>query len=351
MKLLTFLYSTLLSTQYTPYPIEIGKNICCNLALNIPKSFIITNPTIYQIYNKSMKFDKNVIIVPDGESYKSIETISKIIEKAQLQGCDKYSQFVAFGGGVIGDLTGLAANLYMRGIKFTSIPTTLMSMIDSSIGSKNGVNNVYAKNVMGTFYPPSKIIIDIRFLDTLPQREYQSGIAEMIKCAIIGDAEFFSWLEKNIDKLLQRDEKALLYAIEKTCAFKIKIVNRDPFDTVEIRAQLNLGHTFGHALETLTDLDQYHHGEAVAIGICLASELSNLEGKLDCISLKRIKHLLERAKLPTTYDKSILKSEDMMRVMKLDKKNNNQVIKFVLPTEIGSAFVSTSQLKNLRKIL
>lgn len=350
MRFLAFLYSTLLSTQYAPYSIEIGKNIC-NVALHVPKSFIISNPIIYQIYNKSMKLDKNIILVPDGESYKSIETISKIIEKAQLQGCDKHSQFVALGGGVIGDLTGLAANLYMRGIKFTSIPTTLMSMIDSSIGSKNGVNNMYAKNVMGTFYHPSKVIIDIAFLETLPQREYQSGIAEMIKCAIIGDSEFFSWLEKNIDSLLTRDESVLLYAIEKTCALKLKIVNQDPFDNVEIRAQLNLGHTFGHAIETLTNLEKYLHGEAVAIGICLASELSYLEGKLDSTSVQRIKNLLTRAQLPTTYDKVVLKSGDMMRVMKLDKKNNNQVIKFVLPSEIGSAFVTTCQLKNLRKIL
>jgi len=298
-----------------------------------------------------MKLDKNIIMVPDGESYKSIETISKIIEKAQLQGCDKHSQFVALGGGVIGDLTGLAANLYMRGIRFTSIPTTLMSMIDSSIGNKNGVNNIYAKNVMGTFYNPSKLIIDIGFLDSLPKREYQSGIAEMIKCAIIADPEFFSWLEKNIDALLDRDEAILLYAIEKTCALKIKIVNQDPFDNVEIRAQLNLGHTFGHAIETLTNLEKYLHGEAVAIGICLASELSYLEGKLDSTSVQRIKNLLTRAQLPTTYDKVTLKSADMMRVMKLDKKNNNQVIKFVLPSEIGSAFVTTCQLKNLRKIL
>jgi 3-dehydroquinate synthase len=205
MKLLSFLYSTLLSTRFTPYPIEIGKNICCNLPLDLQKSFIITNPTLYKIYHKTMKLDKNIIMISDGESYKSMQTLSNIIENAQSQGCDKHSQFVALGGGVIGDLTGLAANLYMRGIKFTSIPTTLMSMIDSSIGGKNGVNNIYAKNCIGTFYNPSKIIIDIAFLDTLTKREYQSGIAEMIKCAIIADADFFSWLEKNINKLLNKD--------------------------------------------------------------------------------------------------------------------------------------------------
>jgi len=351
MKILAFLYSTLLSTRHTPYPIEIGKNICCNSVLNLPNSFVITNPTLYQFYNKRMKLDKNIIMVPDGEVMKSMSTIIKIIEQAQLKGCDKYSQFVALGGGVIGDLTGLAANLYMRGINFTSIPTTLVSMIDSSIGGKNGVNNDLAKNVMGTFYHPCKIIIDIGFLDTLPDREFISGFAEIIKCAIIGDAEFFTWLERNIDKLLQRDEKALLYAIKKTCALKIKIVNQDPMDSIDIRAQLNLGHTFGHALETLTDLKQYLHGEAVAIGICLACELSLLEGKLDNQSLTRIKHLLERAKLPINYDKSVISSEEMMKVMQLDKKNKDQIIRFVLPTDIGSVYVSSCQLKNLQKIL
>lgn len=351
MKVLAFLYSTLLSTRHTPYPIEIGRNICCNSALNIPNSFVITNPTVYQLYNNRMKLDKNIIMVPDGEVTKSMKTIVKIIEQAQLKGCDKYSQFVALGGGVIGDLTGLAANLYMRGINFTSIPTTLVSMIDSSIGGKNGVNSVYAKNVMGTFYHPCKIIIDIGFLDTLPDREFISGLAEIIKCAIIADAEFFSWLEKNINDLLERNEEALMYAIEKTCAIKIKIVNQDPMDLIDIRAQLNLGHTFGHALETLTNLKKYLHGEAVSIGICMASELSYLEGKLDHQSLTRIKNLLTKAKLPVSFDKSVIEKAEMMKVMQLDKKNKDQIIRFVLPTEIGSAYVSSCQLKNMQKIL
>lgn len=351
MKALTFLYSTLFSTRHTPYSIEIGKNICCHSIFNISNSFVITNPTIYQLYHKKMKLGKNTIMVPDGEETKSMNTIVQIIEQAQFKGCDKYSHFVALGGGVIGDLTGLAANLYMRGIPFTSIPTTLVSMIDSSIGGKNGVNTNYAKNVMGTFYQPCRILIDIRFLDTLPDREYISGLAEIIKCAIIADAEFFSWLESNMNDLLGRDEQLLLYAIHKTCALKIKIVNQDPLDSSDIRAQLNLGHTFGHALESLTNLKQYLHGEAVSIGICMASELSYLEGKLDYDSLTRIRNILTRAKLPTTYDKSFIQRTEMIKVMKLDKKSKDQIIRFVLPTEIGSAYVSSCQLKNLQKVL
>jgi len=341
MKWIAFLHSTLHSSMlvrhHTPYNILIGRNITDSFLKDYPGSIIVTNPTLENLYRDKFSAWGSRIVVPDGENYKTLHTVESIIQDATALGCDKDSCLIALGGGVIGDLTGLSANLYMRGIRFASVPTTLMSMVDSSIGGKNGVNTRSAKNMLGTFYNPQRICIDLDFLDTLPDREFRSGLAEIIKCAIIWDASFFEWLEQNMEKLRARHDSALFFAIERTCRIKMDIVHADPYDLLGLRALLNLGHTFGHAIETRTGYGTFLHGEAVSIGIEKASRLAFWEGHLHPTHYQRIRKLLERAGLPVHYK---ISGRDMIETMKLDKKNRQQVIRLILPIKIGEAILT-----------
>jgi 3-dehydroquinate synthase len=242
---------------------------------------------------------------------------------------------IALGGGVIGDMGGFAAACYQRGIAFLQIPTTLLAQVDSSVGGKTGVNHPLGKNMIGAFYQPQCVIADIDVLDTLDDRQLSAGLAEVIKYGLIRDAEFFEWLENNIQALLARDKEALSFAIERSCLNKAEIVAVDETET-GVRATLNLGHTFGHAIETGTGYGTYLHGEAVAIGTCLAADLSRRKGWLNDADVTRIIELFKKCKLPTCPPEQI-DSDYFLELMAVDKKNVDGQIRLILLTKIGVA--------------
>ncbi len=242
---------------------------------------------------------------------------------------------IALGGGVIGDMGGFAAACYQRGIAFLQIPTTLLAQVDSSVGGKTGVNHPLGKNMIGAFYQPQCVIADADVLDTLDDRQLSAGLAEVIKYGLIRDAEFFEWLENNINALLARDKQALSFAIERSCLNKAEIVAEDETET-GVRATLNLGHTFGHAIETGTGYGTYLHGEAVAIGTCLAADLSRRKGWLNDADVERIIDLFKKCKLPT-YPPEQIDSDRFLELMAVDKKNVDGQIRLILLTKIGVA--------------
>jgi 3-dehydroquinate synthase len=245
------------------------------------------------------------------------------------------AHIIALGGGVVGDIAGFAAACYQRGIPFLQVPTTLLAQVDSSVGGKTAVNHPLGKNMIGAFYQPKCVIADVGSLDTLPDREFKSGLAEVIKYGLIRDLEFFQWLEANLDGLLSRDFEALSYAIERSCRNKAAVVSADERESGE-RATLNLGHTFGHAIETGAGYGRLLHGEAVAIGMCLAAELSRRFGWLGIEDVQRIAGLLVRAGLPTELP-SDLDPEYMLTLMAVDKKNLEGQLRLIALEKIGKA--------------
>jgi len=242
---------------------------------------------------------------------------------------------IALGGGVIGDMGGFAAACYQRGIAFIQIPTTLLAQVDSSVGGKTGVNHPLGKNMIGAFYQPQAVIIDVDVLATLDDRQFVAGLAEVIKYGLIRDIDFFCWLEDNMDKLLARDKDALIYAIEYSCKTKADVVAEDEHEG-GVRATLNLGHTFGHAIETGMGYGRYLHGEAVAIGTCLAAELSKRKGSLTAVDVVRIITLFKRSHLPVTSPTG-LSSSQFIDLMSVDKKNVDGNIRVILLESIGKA--------------
>jgi len=267
------------------YPIFIGTGILGQAELIRPyihgrQVMIVTNETIAPLYLELCKaalndFQVESVILPDGEQYKNLDTLNSIFDALLTHRFNRHATLIALGGGVIGDITGFAASAYQRGIPFIQIPTTLLAQVDSSVGGKTAVNHPLGKNMIGAFYQPQCVIADIKTLNTLEDRQLKSGIAEVIKYGLINDPEFFSWLETNMDKLLQRDHEALTYAIKRSCQDKADIVSMDETEQ-GVRALLNLGHTFGHAIETGMGYGQWLHGEGVAAGICMAAHLSAL---------------------------------------------------------------------------
>ncbi len=341
------------------YPIWIGKRILASIgsALNevsFPnKVAIVTNPTVGALYCDQLVRDLvatgrkvNVIQVPDGEEYKSIETLENIYDVLIERGFDRYCGLIALGGGVIGDLAGFAAATFLRGVPFVQIPTTLLSQVDSSVGGKTGVNRPQGKNLIGAFYQPKHVHIDVIALDTLPKREYVSGIAEIVKYGIISDGEFFAWLENHRENLADRSAEALSYAVMKSCQIKANVVENDEKEQ-GLRALLNLGHTFGHAVETLAGYGVVKHGEAVAIGMVMAARTSQ---KLDFCSIEdieRIVGLLTFFDLPVTPpDFSVA---DYLSVMQRDKKVKDGEVRIVLNHGIGNA--GLHNIKELDKYL
>ncbi len=304
-----------------------------------PKSAIISNPTVYKLYGKktinSIKaagFDVIPIIIPDGERYKDINTVQKIYEKLLKHRLDRKSAIIALGGGVIGDITGFAASTYMRGIHYIQIPTTLLAQVDSSVGGKTGVNHRLGKNMIGTFYQPRLVWIDIDTLNTLPRRELLAGLAEVIKYGVIWDNRFFEFLEKNIEKIFDLDKKTLSFLIKRSCEIKADVVSKDERES-GLRAILNYGHTIGHAVETVTRYKKFLHGEAVAIGMHLEARLSELQRLLRRNDVSRIKSLIEDYGLPSEIPAG-LKTDALMSSMQLDKKAEAGELKFILPEKI-----------------
>lgn len=331
------------------YPIFIGSGLLSithllREAITGSSAFIVTNETVAPLYLQHVQslltgIRHEAVCLPDGEIYKTTETLD-IIYTALLKGhYDRKTTLIALGGGVIGDMTGFVAATYQRGVNFVQIPTTLLAQVDSSVGGKTGVNHPLGKNMIGAFHQPRAVIIDTQTLDTLPDRELSAGIAEIIKYGLINDAPFFSWLEKHMDEILDRNPDSLAYAIEQSCRNKANIVAADEKEN-GFRALLNLGHTFGHAIEAGIGYGEWLHGEAVACGMYMAAAMSADLGWLEQNALDRLRTLLHRARLPTTPPTK-LTPERFHSLMSVDKKVIDGRIRLVLLRDIGHAEIVT----------
>nr|BET44882.1 MAG: 3-dehydroquinate synthase [Candidatus Aschnera chinzeii] len=317
-------------------------------------AMIITNKIVYHYYSKLIKLkllnkgiNVDVLIIHDGEKYKTLKTINFILTELLKKKYSRNSILIGIGGGVIGDLTGFAASCYQRGIAFIQMPTTLLSQVDSSIGGKTGVNHRFGKNMIGSFYQPLSVIIDLNCLYTLPLRHISSGLAEIIKCSIIVDYNFFCWLENNIINILNYDKSTVIYCVFYACKLKAKIVSMDPYEKYDTRVLLNLGHTFGHAIETEYNYDSsWLHGEAIAIGIIMAAKTAELMGIFHKDDTQRIINLIKLAKLPVQGPSKITAQKYLFHILK-DKKNKNKEINLVLPQSIGCAKLYTNVNKNI----
>jgi 3-dehydroquinate synthase len=327
------------------YPIYIGENLLTQTDLischiKSKQVVVVTNTTIAPLYlNAVLKqltsYQVETVILPDGEQYKSLAHVETIFTALLTHKFSRNATLIALGGGVIGDMGGFAAACYQRGIPFIQIPTTLLAQVDSSVGGKTGVNHPLGKNMIGAFYQPQAVIVDTTVLKTLDDRQFSAGLAEVIKYGLIADITFFEWLEQHAEQLLARDPEALAYAIEQSCATKARIVGEDEFES-GIRATLNLGHTFGHAIETGMGYGEYLHGEAVAIGTCQAADLSRRLGWLTDTDVERIITLLKRVNLPVTPPKTMTITQ-FIELMSVDKKNIDGAIRVIGLEKIGHA--------------
>ena len=331
------------------YPIYIGGGLLERPELIVErlpqkKAAIITNSTVGPLYLARLQRaleDRGVAVVvltlPDGEIHKDWETLNRIFDALLEHRCERGTALIALGGGVVGDLAGFAAAVYQRGVPFIQIPTTLLAQVDSAVGGKTAINHPLGKNMIGAFYQPRAVVSDTDTLATLPPRELAAGIAEVVKYGLIRDRAFFDWLEANIARLVKSDPDALAYAIERSCAIKAEIVALDERED-GIRALLNYGHTFGHAIETALGFGQWLHGEGVAAGMVLAARLSHRLGLIGAGEVKRIADILARADLPVAAPE--LGLERYLELMGHDKKVQGGRIRFVLLERIGAAIVS-----------
>ncbi|MBQ0920231.1 3-dehydroquinate synthase [Hydrogenophaga aromaticivorans] len=313
-------------------------------------ALIVTNETVAPLYLQTLanalKGQYPVVgqvVLPDGEVYKTWATLNLIFDALLEQGCDRRTVLFALGGGVVGDMTGFAAASYMRGVPFVQVPTTLLAQVDSSVGGKTGINHPLGKNMIGAFYQPQRVICDLDTLKTLPERELSAGLAEVIKYGPIGDAVFLDWIESNLDKLRARDPVALAFAIRRSCEIKAHVVGADEREA-GLRAILNFGHTFGHAIEAGMGYGQWLHGEAVGCGMVMAARLSQRLGLIDAAYVDRLTRLIERAGLPVVAP--VLDALDnagrYLALMRVDKKAEAGEIKFVLIDGSGRAIVRSA---------
>lgn len=331
------------------YPIEIGTGLLKDIKLlsrtiRGKRLAIITNDVVAPLYLDKLtasleEAGKQVIsiVLPDGEKEKNWESLMKIFDFLMENKCDRKTTLVALGGGVIGDMTGYAAASFMRGVPFVQVPTTLLAEVDSSVGGKTGINHPLGKNMIGAFYQPEAVLADTSTLNTLPDKELTAGLAEVIKYGAIIDAQFFDWIEANVGKLLSRDSAILAYAIKRSCEIKADIVRQDERES-GLRAILNFGHTFGHAIEAGLGYGTWLHGEAVGCGMVMAADLSCRMGLLDERSRDRIRDVVEKSGLPTVAPD--LGSDRWIGLMEVDKKNIGGEIQFVLLKAMGHAFVT-----------
>ena len=328
------------------YPIHIGPGLLGDRELlrrSIPAEqvLIITNEVVAPLYLSELEKalsarHQHSLILPDGEGEKSLETLAKIIDELVEEGFHRDACLVALGGGVIGDLTGFAAACYQRGIAFVQVPTTLLAQVDASVGGKTAVNHPKAKNMIGAFHQPLCVLADTDTLATLPKREFHAGLAEVIKHGLILETDFFQWLEDHMEDVLAQDAEALAYIVRRSCEIKAAIVAEDERERGR-RALLNLGHTFGHALESLSGYGEWLHGEAVAIGLTLAARTSMELGMIETADCERIHGLLVRARLPVAAPE--VDPNALLRLMNLDKKANSQGVRMVLLEGIGKGVV------------
>jgi len=330
------------------YPIYIGRGLLAQAALVRPhvagrQVLIVTNETVAPLYLAEARalfdgYQCETAILPDGEQYKTLEVLNLIFDALLKKRCDRRVTLVALGGGVIGDMTGFAAACYQRGVAFIQIPTTLLAQVDSSVGGKTGVNHPLGKNMIGAFHQPRCVLIDTDTLRTLPDRELSAGLAEVVKYGLIRDHAFFAWLEENMAALVQRDPEKLAEAIERSCRNKAEIVAADEREG-GVRALLNLGHTFGHAIETGMGYGAWLHGEAVAAGTYMAADLSQRLGWLTRADVERIETLLRRAGLPVRGPHA-LKLDEMLALMTVDKKAQDGQIRLVLLRALGAGVIT-----------
>ncbi len=330
------------------YPIYIGGGILAQPSLYRPhipgrQAMIVTNETVAPLYLDPVQtalagLSVQTEVLPDGEGFKTLDVLNRIFDRLLAHRFGRDCTLIALGGGVIGDMVGFAAACYQRGVAFVQVPTTLLAQVDSSVGGKTGVNHPQGKNMIGAFHQPQAVIADVATLCTLPDRELSAGLAEVIKYGLIGDPEFFDWIDSNLDALLARDQAALTEAIRRSCENKAAVVAEDELESGS-RALLNLGHTFGHAIETGSGYGSWLHGEAVGAGMCMAADLSARLGWLDDRQLGRIRDLIARAGLPTRPPAD-LTAERFLELMAVDKKVQDGRVRLVLLKGIGESLVT-----------
>ncbi len=330
------------------YDILIGEGLLkAESFAGLPKSakaLIVTNTTVGPLYTARLReaiapLHKQVLDLelPDGEQYKDWPALNQVFTQLLEQAADRKTVLYALGGGVIGDMTGFAAACYMRGVPFVQVPTTLLAQVDSSVGGKTAINHPAGKNMIGAFYQPLRVVCDLATLDTVQQRELLVGLAEVIKYGPIADADFLDWLEANLDKLLARDRTALLHAVKRSCEIKAWVVGQDEKES-GLRAILNYGHTFGHAIEAGLGYGEWLHGEAVGCGMVMAADLSVRLGYLAPADRDRIVALVKAAKLPTVAPD--LGQDRWLELMEVDKKNEDGKIRFILLKPLGTATIT-----------
>jgi 3-dehydroquinate synthase len=328
------------------YDILIGQQLMvqADTWASLPKAtsaWVVTNDTVAPLYAERLKAALSahyakveVVVLPDGESHKDWQTLNLIFDALLGKGADRKAVLYALGGGVIGDMTGFAAACYMRGVPFVQVPTTLLAQVDSSVGGKTAINHPIGKNMIGAFYQPQRVVCDLDTLNTLPSRELSAGLAEVIKYGPIADMQFFDWIEANLDALMARDPAALAHAVKRSCEIKAWVVSQDEREG-GIRAILNFGHTFGHAIEAGLGFGEWLHGEAVGCGMVMAANLSQRLGLVDAAFVSRLTTLIARAGLPTVGPK--LSVDEYLHHMRVDKKAEAGEIKFVLIDQPGKA--------------
>lgn len=328
------------------YEIRIGAGLLDEPAswLGLPKAataVIVSNETVAPLYAarlrerlRSVYGRVDLVVLPDGEQHKDWASLNRICDHLLGEALDRKTVLFALGGGVIGDMTGFAAAIYMRGVPFVQVPTTLLAQVDSSVGGKTAINHPRGKNMLGAFYQPERVIADLDTLDTLPDRELRAGLAEVIKYGPIADADFLAWIEDQLDALLSRDKDALAYAIRRSCEIKADVVGQDEREQ-GLRAILNFGHTIGHAIEAGLGYGHWLHGEAIACGMVLAADLSQRVGVAPAGLVERLRALIERAGLPVQPPQ--LGVQRYLELMRVDKKAESGAIRFVLIEGMGRA--------------
>ena len=348
------------------YNIHIGASLLDDAGIfqDLPKAsvaVIVSNTTIAPIYAERLQASLqgryktiHTIVLPDGEAYKTWQTLNLIFDDLLKHSCDRKTTLFALGGGVVGDMTGFAAASYMRGVPFVQVPTTLLAQVDSSVGGKTGINHPLGKNMVGAFYQPQLVLCDLSTLNTLPARELSAGLAEVIKYGPIADMVFFDWIEANIDTLLTRDPAALAHAVKRCCEIKAYVVGQDEREA-GLRAILNFGHTFGHAIEAGLGYGAWLHGEAVGCGMVMAAQLSQRLGLVDAAFVARLTALIKKAGLPTVAPAlaptAQANTDRYLELMRVDKKAEAGEVKFILINQPGQCVVQTAPDALVREVI
>jgi 3-dehydroquinate synthase len=342
------------------YDILIGRNLWNDPAAwqGLPRAasaLIVSNTTVGPLYAARLQralaghYERTLVVeLPDGEAHKDWASLNLIFDRLLESGCDRKTVLFALGGGVVGDMTGFAAACYMRGVPFVQVPTTLLAQVDSSVGGKTAINHPLGKNMIGAFYQPARVLCDLDTLDTLPERELSAGLAEVIKYGPIADAALLDWIEQNLDALLARDKAALAHVVRRSCEIKARVVAQDERES-GLRAILNFGHTFGHAIEAGLGYGQWLHGEAIACGLVMASDLSVRLGLMPASFLERMRRLVERARLPVVGP--ALGADRYLELMRVDKKAEGGEIRFVVVESLGRAGVRSAPDTMVRAVI